>query len=87
MFAVIAVKSNNNTHAILLTGLLFMHNVVSTVATEHNGEEGTTRKASDATSTGRMYEIYCSVSRGTNVGMGVEGVEDVDAMTVIGKHR
>lgn len=58
-------------------------NVVSTVVTQHNGEEGITRKASDATPTGIMYEMYYSVCRGTDVGM---GVEDVDAMTVIGKH-
>lgn len=45
--------------------------------------EGTTRKTADATPAGIMREIYYSVRRRTNVGM---GVEDVDAMTVIGKH-
>lgn len=53
------------------------------MVTQHNGEEGTTRKASDAVWLLMMYEMYYNVCRGTNVGM---GVEDVDAMTVIGKN-
>lgn len=53
------------------------------MVTQHNVEEGTTRKTSDATPADIMYEIYYSVCRRTNVGM---GVEDVDVMTVIGKH-
>lgn len=66
MCAVIAVKSilqQKHTHNFIDPFTVYA-NVVSTVVTQHNGEEGTTRKAPDAAQTDVMHEIYYSVCRG-----------------------
>lgn len=85
MWAAIAFKSRlqqkQTRH--FIDSITVSANVVSTVVTQRNVEEGTTRKTSDATPAGIMYEIYCSGCRATDAGL---GVEDVDVMTVIGKH-
>lgn len=82
MLAVIAFKSilqQKQTHH-FIDSITVSANAVSTVVTQHDVEEGTTRKTSDATPADIMYEIYYSVCRRTNVDM---GVEDVDVITLL----